>query len=147
MKPANETLHLVLEWLADHGVNENQLTYSRAKDWIKATLPIDSIEHLLDTKYSVYAHQDGSHLVRTSQWSLPLHLHPHIDTVQPTNSFFRPQVKTSTLKKVPIDDGVQYEAGTFGADTVDQTCNITAVTPQCLRTLYGGYHACATTTR
>jgi tripeptidyl-peptidase-1 len=37
----------------------------------------------------MYVHNDGSTLVRTSEWSLPEHLHNHVDLVQPTTSFFR----------------------------------------------------------
>ena len=144
VQPANETLELVHEWLIDHGIEENQLRYSCAKDWIKVTLPVHSVERLLDAKYSVFKHEDGSQVVRTPQWSLPSHLHGHIDTIQPTNSFFRPKAKKLTLKKIPILDAVQYQMGTFDSpnnDNITQVCNVTAVTPHCLRTLYGIKHA------
>lgn len=68
VKPADETLIWVHEWLSENGIEESQLDYSPAKDWIKITLPVASVERLLDTKYSVFQHEDGEHLVRTPQW-------------------------------------------------------------------------------
>jgi tripeptidyl-peptidase-1 len=142
VKPCDETLSRVRTWLLDNDIKESQLEYSPAKDWIQITLPVTSVERLLDTRYSVYRHEDGSYLVRTPQWSLPLALHEHIDAIQPTNSFLRPRAKKSTLKKAPLEDGAidlgQLATSSKGQKlTVAEACNITAVTPDCLRTLYG----------
>jgi tripeptidyl-peptidase-1 len=143
VKPTDETFDQVHEWLDDCGVNSSQLEYSSAKDWIKVTLRVKVIERLLDTKYSVFKHIDGSHLIRTPQWSLPIHLHGHIDTIQPTNSFFQPKPKRSTLKTAEVAGLEQYLSGDpvspVSKATVAEACNITAVTPTCLRTLYGQY--------
>lgn len=141
VQPSAETASQVLEWLQDNGVEESQLQYSNAKDWIKVALPVAAVERLLDTKYSIYEHEDGTNLVRTPDWSLPKHLMEHVDTIQPTNSFFRPVPKRSTVLTVPIEDaGMDLEL-LPGVDkaTVAEACNVTAVTPQCLRTLYGWY--------
>jgi len=72
VKPSDETLELVQEWLFDNGVIG--LTYSPAKDWINVYIDIESVETLLDTQYPVFEHEDGSRLLRTSEWSLPVHL-------------------------------------------------------------------------
>lgn len=136
VQPADHSLALVHEWLADHGIETGDLSYSAAKDWIKVSLPVDRIESLLDTKYSVYRHEDGTETVRTSEWSLPVHLHEHIDTIQPTNSFFRTAPKAVTLE-------VNKFGGSYSKDvTYHQDPNVTAictprgVTPLCMRTLY-----------
>ncbi|KAH8704965.1 peptidase S8/S53 domain-containing protein [Talaromyces proteolyticus] len=140
VKPTDATLYLVEEWLDSHGVDAAELDYNPSKDWFTVTLPVDTIERLLQTKYSVYEHEDGTQLVRTSKWSLPAHLHEHIETIQPTTSFFRPR-----------QDGKQFriadELESFALNslnelqvenpTVDSVCNKSAVTPLCLRTLYG----------
>ncbi len=143
VRPTDETFDLVHEWLNDCGVDSSQLEYSGARDWVKVTLPVTDIEMLLDTKYSIYKHSDGSHLVRTPQWSLPIHLHAHIDTIQPTNSFFQPKPKRSTLKTVKVAGLEQYLSAEAVSPAKSQdvisACNITAVTPTCLRTLYGKY--------
>jgi len=87
--PARETVDLVQEWLAEHGVSN--AGFSRAKDWISVVVPIEKAEELLQTSYFTYRHHDGSTLTRAPEWSLPVHLHEHIDVVQPTTSFFRPK--------------------------------------------------------
>jgi tripeptidyl-peptidase-1 len=141
VKPTAETLDQVHEWLDDCGVHSSQLEYSSANDWIKVTLPVKDIERLLDTKFSVYRHNDGSHIVRTPKWSLPMHLHEHIETIQPTNSFFQPKPKRSTLKTGEMVGLEEYLSGEsvspVNKATVAEVCNITAVTSACLRTLYG----------
>ena len=154
VKPTDDTLYLVHDWLQDNGVDCTQLKYNQAKDWIKLSLPISAVEKLLDTKYSVFEHEDGDRIVRAPHWSLPLHLHEHIDAIQPTNSFFRPLGRRRSLKIVrpleemalasPPDQDAQYAAVNAIAATPDSTdisvakaCNTSAVTPLCLRTLYG----------
>lgn len=87
VKPSDDALELVREWLVDNGIEIGQLTYSQAEDWISVTLPVSAVEQLLSTKYSLFRHEDGSYVVRTPEWSLPKHLHEHIDVCQPTTSF------------------------------------------------------------
>lgn len=141
VKPTNETIAEVQSWLLGHNITEDRLEYSPAKDWIKVTVPVKTIERLLDTEYSIFKHEDGSHLVRTPHWSLPVHLHDHIETIQPTNSFFRPRSKRSTLKTVPLDSGADQLHMTLlnnlSKAATPEECNASAVTPLCLRTLYG----------
>ena len=138
--PTDETLTQVHDWLCGNGIEENQLEYSHTKDWIKVALPVSKVEELLDTQYSVFKHRDGSHIVRTSEWSLPVHLHEHIQTIQPTNSFFQPRPKRSTLMRLPaVEDAQELVASVPPPNkaTIAEVCNVTNVTPTCLRTLYG----------
>ncbi|KAL8785889.1 MAG: hypothetical protein Q9213_003121 [Squamulea squamosa] len=147
VKPGDDSLDLVHEWLRDHGIGEDRLSYTPAKDWVKVELPIATVERLLDTKYAVYKHVDGTHVVRAPTWSLPSHLHQHIDTIQPTNSFLRAAPKKSNVKLPLVDDEQdlsdlsalqRIKAASPSPDlTVAQACNVSAVTPLCLRTLYG----------
>jgi len=77
-------------------------------------------------------------------------LHEHVDAIQPTNSFFRPGGRRQTYKTVlpfsEIGEGPpeEFAAVTEVAVTPDasdvgvaKACNASAVTPICLRTLYG----------
>jgi tripeptidyl-peptidase-1 len=141
VKPSHDTLKLVYDWLLDHNITADTLRYSPAKDWIKVTLSIESVERLLDTNYSLFEHEDGSQIVRAPEWSLPVHLHEHVETIQPTNSFFRARPRKSTLKVSSLDEEFNQEQATpllVGAGpTVAEACNDTAVTPLCLRKLYG----------
>ncbi|KAG8529959.1 uncharacterized protein KY384_005440 [Bacidia gigantensis] len=146
VKPSQTTSDLVHEFLKEQEINVGSFEYSPARDWIKVSLPVKDVERLLDTKYSVYEHEDGDRLVRAPTWSLPAHLHGHIDTIQPTNSFFRPQGRRMTYKTItPIEQLNQAPKYTLPSlnntspdnITVSAACNASAVTSLCLRTLYG----------
>jgi tripeptidyl-peptidase I len=130
---------LVLEWLHEH-VDAQSIEYAPAKDFLSFTLPVVDIERLLNAQYSVYRHADGSELVRTPEWSLPLHLHEHITVVQPTTSFLRPLPQAKTSMIVPGTEGLVLEPIQLAENetpTVAKVCNHSGITPDCLRTLYG----------
>ncbi|KAI0005265.1 tripeptidyl-peptidase 1 precursor [Xylariaceae sp. FL0662B] len=140
VKPTNETLDLVHEWLGDNGIIPSG--YSTAKDWITVSLPIETIERLLDTQYHVYEHQDsGSKVARAPKWSLPSHLHEHIDTIQPTNSFFRAHAEKTDHIVGPVHIHANYRPPSNS--TLNAVCNVSSVTPECFQTLYStkGYKA------
>ena len=146
IKPTSVTFELVHNWLVDSGISVHDLSYSSAKDWVEVSLPVGTVENLLNTEYSVFQHKDGSYLVRAPEWSLPAHLHDHVDTIQPTNSFFRPEAFRTMFKKVmPAGETLSFSAlselpGYVSPPidiTVSQACNASLVTPLCLRTLYG----------
>jgi tripeptidyl-peptidase-1 len=139
VKPTDDALDLVHDWLFEHGIEASDLSYSPAKDWIKVSLPVSEAESLLDTEYSIFEHEQGGQIVRTPEWSLPKHLHEHIDVIQPTTSFFRPIPMRSTVK-TDLNQGnwkppkpIIYPINA----TLSEVCNETAVSPLCLRTLYG----------
>ncbi|KAI5248026.1 subtilisin-like protein [Aureobasidium subglaciale] len=136
VQPSDDSLTLVHEWLADNGIDTTHLSYSAAKDWIKVSLPVHRIESLLDTKYSVYRHEDGSETVRTHEWSLPVHLHEHIDTIQPTNSFFRSKPKAISLEVNKFGGTYSNEVTYHQDPNVTAICTPRGVTPLCMRTLY-----------
>ncbi|KAI9714851.1 MAG: hypothetical protein M1820_000140 [Bogoriella megaspora] len=150
-KPTEDASRDVHEWLSDSGIDIDSLRYSSSGDWIKVSLPVEEVERLLDTKYSVYKHEDGSRLLRTPAYSLPRHLHEHIDTIQPTNSFSRPNAlsrpkmkRSSTARPVKVNNRIakapvpQRFASTSHATgaNISAVCDVTGVTPTCLRTLY-----------
>lgn len=144
IKPSHTALESVYQWLYEHGISHDALSHSAAKDWITVVLPVSTVERLLDTEYSVYKHaDDASYLVRTPEWSLPRHLHEHVVAIQPTNAFMRtspmrvthkPPTKfdTAFAQSIPAP----YKPPGSSPD-VSKVCNASAVTPDCLRTLYG----------
>lgn len=144
IEPSKEAFEAVEEWLSSHGVND--FSYNKAKDWVKATLPISTVERMLGAEYSIYTHDDGDELVRTTRWSLPRHLHKHIHNIQPTTSFFRPQPmsRRALVSETFSMEHVAARASEAKDSSVAAVCNSTLfVTPDCLRTLYGtiGYEA------
>ncbi|KAI9734165.1 MAG: hypothetical protein M1818_006937 [Claussenomyces sp. TS43310] len=132
VKPTAEALDLVHEWLSENGLET--LSYSPAKDWIHVNVSVETAGMLLDTKYSVFEHEDGTRLVRTSQWSLPLHLHEHVDAIQPTTSFLRSLAQRSTI----VQGSPWVPPGYIPPSnaTIAKVCNISSVTPECFMTLY-----------
>jgi tripeptidyl-peptidase I len=142
VKPSEEALGLVHEWLLDHGIETSNLRYTPAKDWIKIKLSAAEVEELLETEYSTYVRDDGLYAVRTPKWSLPMHLHEHITTIQPTNSFFGPRAAAPLDKR---DSQAIAGPALSEADLpplpdsgdVAEVCDVNLVTPTCVRTLYG----------
>lgn len=134
VKPTDEALDDVHEWLSSHGLQPHQ--YSNAKDWISIALPVETVERLLDTEYNVYEHIDGTQLVRTPGWSLPQHLHKHIDTIQPTTSFLRPLGEKATYVEWggPHWTPPSYQPPSNA--TIAKVCNVSSVTPECFMELY-----------
>lgn len=134
VKPTKETTELVHEWLSENGILPS---YNSAKDWITVNLPVSKLEQLLDTEYHIFEHKDGAKVARAPTWSLPNHLHDHIDTIQPTNSFFRARHQASDAF---------VDAGFVAADPslkhyptnseIGAVCNTSSVTPFCFETLY-----------
>ncbi len=142
MQPSEESLKAIQDWLRDSGIPSSRLEYTPANDWVKLSLPVNAIENMLDTVFSVFQHEDGDFLVRAPTWSLPAHLIEHVSVIQPTTSFFRSKKMGSTLR--PVDDvwkSSQHprpppNSPPSGSD-VAAVCNMSLVTPLCLRTLYG----------
>lgn len=162
VRPSQESQDLVKSWLEEHGISGH---HNPANDFIHVVIPIEKAEALLDTTYSKFQHEDGTVLDRAPEWSLPLHLHEHIDVVQPTTSFFRTK-RSAVGSKLPMLDAPHYSDSWYktkgpghygappgyghgengssigsgnGAGPISQICNISFTTPDCIRTLYGTY--------
>lgn len=48
IKPSDDALTLVQDWLFSNHLNASQLGFSPAKDFISVTLPVEKVENLLD---------------------------------------------------------------------------------------------------
>ncbi|KAJ4286678.1 hypothetical protein N0V90_012930 [Kalmusia sp. IMI 367209] len=141
VRPTKKTCDLVEEWLRENGVGD--VSYNTAKDWITVHLPLDFVERLLDTEYHNYKHEDGHVVARTTRWSLPRHLHAHIDVIQPTTSFFRGAANAATyvktLDEVHAETVANLNAASAGygePSEISKVCNVSSVTPECFATLY-----------
>lgn len=78
--PHATSVDAVGAWLESHGL---QGDWTRSQDSVVVpAIAITKAEEMLDTKYGVFRHDDGDHLVRTESYSLPHHLHQHIQLVQ-----------------------------------------------------------------
>ncbi|KAK3720454.1 hypothetical protein LTR37_003867 [Vermiconidia calcicola] len=146
ISPSADTITLVHAWLLDHNIHD--AAFSPSKDWVSVVIPIGKAEKLLQTSYKEFKHdEDGSTLSRAPEWSLPLHLHDHIDVVQPTTSFFRAARDQNLPRQQDASVAVERREITAEAkrnvevateqDSIDDICSVHLTTPRCLRTLYG----------
>ncbi|KAF9006662.1 peptidase S8/S53 domain-containing protein [Cyathus striatus] len=78
--PRPESAELVDEWLSSHDLEPSALGRSPTKNWMILKVPVRLAETMLNTTYYVWKHlESGEHLVRTTSYSLPAHLHDHVD--------------------------------------------------------------------
>ncbi|KAK5322492.1 hypothetical protein LTR93_005695 [Exophiala xenobiotica] len=136
ISPSDETTESLQDWLSGHGIDPSHLEFNSARDWVTLTLPVAQIERLLDTKYSVYQHEDGTKLVRTTSWSLPRSLHDHVTTIQPTTAFLRANPKGDTVLTVPTDIDLSELTAAANSSALNRVCNFGGMTTKCLQTLY-----------
>lgn len=99
VKPPRHSVDAVDAWLTQYGITgEDMIRRSPAGDWITVTVPIMLAEEMLDTEFHLWKHAvDGNVLVRTTQYSLPEHLHAHVELVQPTTYFGRPKAMSTAF--------------------------------------------------
>ncbi|TFK66565.1 tripeptidyl peptidase A [Pluteus cervinus] len=139
--PHPESLNAVNEWLASHGIQEEDISHSPARDWITLTIPIGLAEKMLDTKYHVWMNPTtGDYIVRTTSYSLPIDLHDHVDVIQPTTMFaqfkpYRSFIVKSDEKPLDINTALGTLTNPATGLVVDASCNDTITVP-CLAQLY-----------
>ncbi|KZT68037.1 tripeptidyl peptidase A [Daedalea quercina L-15889] len=141
--PHPESVQLVEEWLASHGLAGDALARSPAGDWLTVTVPVSLAENMLDTTYHVWTHAaSGASLVRTTSYGLPEHLHDHIEVVQPTTMFSRLSAMKAAYHSfrasaaaVPQTGDAAISVPSASEGQVAASCNNT-ITPECLLELY-----------
>lgn len=141
--PHADTVAIVEDWLAAHGIPAAHCSRSPSGDWLSVSVPVSTAERLFDTTYHVFRRRDtGNRVVRTLSYSLPRALHDHIDVVAPTTMF-------GSLHEMRATSFVQpagFQAVTPDAEperlvrpgrlaTLPASCS-TTITPTCLRILY-----------
>ncbi|PCH42074.1 tripeptidyl peptidase A [Wolfiporia cocos MD-104 SS10] len=140
--PQAESVDLVDEWLASHGIATEQLSRSSARDWIKIKVPVSLVEDMLKTEYHVWVHEEsGEAMVRTTSYSLPEYLLDHVDVIQPTTMFARFKGQATSYwfaeGERPVVDLSQPYIPIPSAynGEVNASCN-GSITPTCLKELY-----------
>ncbi|MBW0509343.1 hypothetical protein O181_049058 [Austropuccinia psidii MF-1] len=134
--PPEETIEIVRDWLSGHGFGTSQIQFSKHKDWIKLEgVSLKKAEAMLDTTYYIYRHDDGEHIIRTERYSLPKHLHEHIDLIQPTTMFGRLHKQRSMISGIAESPASSLKS--LLDPSVPNTCSDPAyVTNDCLREFY-----------
>ena len=144
--PSNDALLVVHSWLERNEVSLTNIQHSPAKDWVSIPMPVSKAEYLLQTQYYAYEDEQGVKIIRTPQYSLPAALHGHIDVVQPTNYFGNPTAMRRPFRlssDQPVSrinehqlEHSEHVSPAHGRTDVQRVCNESAVSNQCLRTLY-----------
>ncbi|KAK2772829.1 hypothetical protein FQN53_004434 [Emmonsiellopsis sp. PD_33] len=160
VQPDPATVNAVSNWLLEFASYPLNLKFSDSRDWISFAAPVSVVERLFNASYGVFKHEDGDTITRSLSWSLPARLADHIDVVQPTNSFFRPEVQSRYGGPPPPDWEVEHRIPTYAElveedvldrghldvplahdlsqnPTVKEACNRLAISPVCLSVLYG----------
>ncbi|KAI0355318.1 tripeptidyl peptidase A [Trametes cingulata] len=151
--PEAESIHLVNEWLASHGIYEDNLSRSPAKDWVLVKVPVNLAEEMLKTEYHVWTHDaSGDSVVRTTAYSIPEHLDDHVELIQPTTMFSRMKNLKTSFRINDVEEKVAAVAAdappisipSASGGHVDASCNQT-ITITCLLQLYNavGFKASA----
>lgn len=92
---------------------------------MEVRVPITKAEMMLNSKYSLFNDSvSGKTIQRTAEYSIPLLLHDHIDTIQPTTAFHRPMGPQTAQNTT--DAMHRKKAG----------CDPNNVTPDCIRSYY-----------
>ncbi|CCO36171.1 tripeptidyl-peptidase I [Rhizoctonia solani AG-1 IB] len=148
--PRSETVESVEQWLRSHGATVSGR--SSAGDWVHVIVPVSRAEKMLGTKYNIYRHTSGAHIVRSESYALPRSLDSHVDVVQPTTFFGRINERSApesssalekrastvfVLPKSEKEDLKQVSEGAKGKElaAVPSSCSST-ITPTCLKALY-----------
>ncbi|KAI9710709.1 MAG: vesicle formation at the endoplasmic reticulum [Bogoriella megaspora] len=126
LRPAPDVTDMVMEWLDSCGIERHNIEDDG--EWVAFHTNVTMAEQLMGNEFGIYRNLDAEvDQIRTLSYSVPDHLHPHIDFVQPTTRFGQPKPFHSTLKSVKIVEE--------NIDAVPASCN-SQITPACLKSLY-----------
>ncbi|KAI5119608.1 hypothetical protein M0805_005778 [Coniferiporia weirii] len=146
--PHPESIEAVDGWLISHGLNVDDLVRSPARDWVEVRVPVAIAEEMLNTKYHVWVHEEsGDSSIRTLSYSVPEHIHDHVELIQPTTMFARMKKQRTTFRWSSNQEIASFSPSNPritlpNGISVDASCN-TTVTITCLKELYNavGFNA------
>lgn len=102
-------------------------------------VPFSQAEKLLSTTYMLYKDASGIRMPRASQYSIPLLLHEHINTIQPTTAFHLDSLSSHAFKHSASNLSPQvakYSARNVSPAPANSTCSTTNVTISCIQSYY-----------
>lgn len=161
IRPRSASIDLVYTWLAEFNLfSASNITTSPGGDWLYLSVPVQILERLLQTEYFVFCcAEDATTVIRTLEWSVPAYLAEHVEFIEPTNVFLRPQAQFRLGAPPPaweLENRVPTYAELVDEDLLDRgpletpaedqlpanptaqdACNRLAISPLCLRVLYG----------
>jgi len=127
IKPRAESVATVLNWLEQSGVEARDIHNNG--EWINFYAPVKRAEEMMGTTFKTYQSEAraSTRKIRSLGYSVPGHVRPSIDMIQPTTRFGQIRAEGSML--------LSQEETPFSVLSVNATCN-TRITPTCLAELY-----------
>ncbi|CZR62185.1 related to Tripeptidyl-peptidase sed1 [Phialocephala subalpina] len=148
-RPSSESIGSVRDWLHSSGIDTDRHQVSPGRGWLKFDATIEELESLLSTEYHVYEHSETEELhIGCDGYHVPLGVHSHIDFISPTVSTIQIKSRASKQKRGSTKASpasfppyvkpanLNLDPAAFAASGSTIPC-YTAVTPDCLRKLYG----------
>lgn len=126
LRPSPDVSNQILSWLISENISPDSIELDG--DWVAFQAIVSQAERMLKTKFSSWKHKDSNKtVVRTLEYSVPSEIYDHIRLIQPTTRFgdFN-SLHSFKNEPQPVPTSVDLFAG----------CGM-AVTPTCLRDLYG----------
>lgn len=106
-------------------------------DWVTFTTTVENANELLNTTFAWYQYEKGgSPKLRTLEYSVPDELADSVDLIQPTTRFGQLGAKKSTIFDMTILGPADEDAKVESADAAAADCNVSQITPACLKSLY-----------
>ncbi|EHK50837.1 hypothetical protein TRIATDRAFT_145909 [Trichoderma atroviride IMI 206040] len=141
--PSEDSISAVKAWLVKGGVPASSITSSKSKGWLDFVTTSGQLESLLKTSYSTYAHVEARDVhVGTDEYSLPDEISQHIDFITP-GVVFAPVKSSSNVEKResksirrPSRKMPANIAQLLAANPVVTSSCGTAITPQCIKSMY-----------
>ncbi|KAF2147631.1 aorsin [Myriangium duriaei CBS 260.36] len=141
-QPSDETVEAVRSWLVSGGIQDARITHSDNKAWLAFDATADEAEQLLHTTFHHYQHgSTGATYMATDEYHVPRSLQQHIDYITPGVKGVK--VGAGLKKRAhknALSGGVAPMRGPAPISPANSsslaTCDI-AVTPACIRALYG----------
>ncbi|KAF5392372.1 hypothetical protein D9757_001529 [Collybiopsis confluens] len=131
MRPTDETVDEVKRWLRWNNIDDDAVHFSG--NVVHLIVPVSYAEALLNTTYAWYFHvsDPDNKVVRTLAYSLPRHLHDHIDLVSPTTYFGNLRSMYRKRKELYRPRA----SALISPAPVPKSC-ADVITPACLQSLY-----------
>ncbi len=162
--PSEESVSMVVGWLAEFGISIDRVRQSQSLNWIYANVTVAEAEEMLKTKFYEFQHATSGQIhIACEEYSLPKDVQEHVDFVTPTVHFDVKVENPKQRRDFDQDEGsiVNRESHTVKAETghsiglpgdkslpkdggkvpfgtiLDQLehCD-TSIVPNCLRALY-----------
>ncbi|KAH9978694.1 subtilisin-like protein [Lactifluus volemus] len=138
--PSKASISTVKTWLSDSGLHPDRIRISLSNSWIEVNATVAEVEDLLDAEYYVYTHLSGHEQISCESYSVPDHVHEHVELIKPTVHFVHRIPDDPALLRKRSDSGLPLSIGpktkgviVTGSDVLDLASCDQFTTPECLR--------------